>query len=269
MADEIRLEEGSVAQPPQGDAGTMGDGQVADGAGAGAAAAGVAAGTQGQPAAGTETPDYKAEVQKLQAATKELQSQFTKVSQDAARSQELLQTLEPYIDYSRIQGGQPGQAADEAGDADAESYFTKKDVKQLLDQQATTFRQELIAQNVRTKYPDVCDNGPKEVIVRWHLQNKTSPHEPAEKRIERAVEMTREILKAERESGRKEADDARKKTEDEARKKAAAAAQMSGTAATGPTSPASGTPQVNEEMTGENYVNARRNRRAQTQTVAP
>lgn len=268
MANEIRLEDSSGAQPPQGDAGTMDAGQTADGANAAATG-----GDAGAPA-GTETPDYKAEVEKLQATTKELQSQFTKVSQDHARSQELLRTLEPYIDYSRIQGGQPGQApgaqpTGEAADADAETYLTKKDVKQLLEQQANGFRQELIAQNARTKYPDMCDNGPKEVIVRWHLQNKTSPHEPAEKRIERAVEMSREFIKAEREAGKKEADDARKKTEDDAKKKAAAAAQMSGTAATGPTSPASGTPQTNEEMTGDNYVNARRTRRAQTQTVAP
>lgn len=271
MAGENRLEEGgqvSSNDSPQGadDSGTTGTtGQ--DDLNQGGQEGGQQAGG-GVDAAASATID-RAEFDKLQTQYKELQSQSTKASQEAARLQEMMKAVEPYIDYSRLpNAGQPAAAQGVEGESGEPEYLTSKQVKDLLSEQAKSFKQELIAQKVRAEYPDVCDNGPKEVIVRWHLENKTSPHEKPEERIKRAVEMTRDIFKSERQQGKTEAEKARETAEAEAKKKAAAAAKASGLGATGPTSPAQGG-QENQEMSDSSYVSDRRNRRAQTQTVAP
>lgn len=255
------------ADQTQQDAGTMDTGQQA------AAEGSADTGQQGKASGQKQdsgSVDYKAEVEKLSNQVKELQSQYTTTSQELSKSRELMQTLEPYIDYSRFQQAQGRQQQQgqqfETGEGE-EVYLTDKQVKQLLNQQADTFKQELVARDIRAKYPDVCDNGPKEVIVRWHLQNKTSPHEPPEKRIERAVEMTRQILENERKAGKEEAEKSRKAAEEEASRKAAAAAQMSGTASTGTTPPSQAAQP--QEMSGQSYIEQRRAKRNQTKTVSP
>jgi len=255
MADEEKDQTGSEGQPPQ-DAGTTAtDNQQAEDA--------------GHRAEAGDTTEYKTEFEKLQASHKELQGQFTTVSQEAAKTKELLQTLEPYIDYGRLptQGQQQQAQVQEGGDEEEETYMTAKQVRQLMTQVTQSVREEILAQNVRTKYPDVCDNGPNEVIVRWHLQHKTSPHESAEKRIEKAVEMTREMLKAEREKGKQEAEAERQKAQEEAKARAAAAAKAGGLGATGVTSPHEESKP--EQLTGESYIESRRARREKTRSVSP
>lgn len=252
MADneDIRNDNVSAGQPQQ-DAGTIAADQTA-----------------GDTSIVEDKTDYKAEHAKLQESQKELQAKFTQTAQEAARNKQLLDTISPYVDYSRLHGGQ-GANAPAAGQDDegAEEYLTSKQVKELVGNLSSKFKQELLAQNVRSKYPDVCDNGPNEVIVRHFLEKDTSPYETPEERIKKSVEKARDHLKSLKAEGRKEADAERAKAEADAKAKTAAAAKASGLAASGTTSPsaAAETP----ELTGESYVKQRRDRRAQTQTVSP
>lgn len=250
--EDIQNEDVSAGQPQQ-DAGTIAADQTAGEGDAGAAAA-------------EDQTDYKAEHAKLQESQKELQAKLTQTAQEAARHKQLLDTISPYVDYSRLQGGGNAPAAGSDED-EVEEYVTSKQVKELVGNLSAKFKQELLAQNVRAKYPDVCDNGPNEVIVRHFLDKDTSPYETPEERIKSAVEKAREHIKSLKAEGRKEAEAERAKTEAEAKAKAAAAAKASGLAASGNTSPsaAAETP----ELTGESYVQQRRDKRAQTQTVAP
>lgn len=272
MAEE---NEQGQAQPQQQDAGTTGEGQQQQAAEASQQAENTGSQQTGvddqNQSAESGQVDYKGEYEKLNNQVKELQSQFTTTSQELSRQQELMRTLEPYIDYNRYQQGQPGQQQGQGQQFETEEgeevYLTDKQVKDMLNKQASTFRQELVARDIRAKYPDVCDNGPKEVIVRWHLQNKTSPHEDPQKRIERAVQMTREILESERKAGQDQAEKQRKAAEEEAKKKAAAAAQMSGTASTGKTSPSQ--PEPPQQMSGQSYIEQRRAKRDKTKNVSP
>ena len=278
MAGENKLEQGSGAQPPQGDAGTPGAGQQQDAGAAGAAGAAAAQGA-GQGAAGSGAIDYKTEYEKLQASQKELQSQFTTVSQEAARTRELVEAIKPYVDYSRMgaQGGEgagvgANEAGSEAGAEGDETYLNAKQVKELLNSTVQQVRGEIIAQQVRSQYPDVCDNDWKEVIVRNELGKiaKTHPYEDAPQRIKRAVEAARTIIKGVQDEGRKQAEADHQKAEEEAKKKAAAAAAASGLEATGVTSPpGQGNQTGSQEMSNDSYVSGRRDRRAKTQTVAP
>jgi len=259
MAENENIQNDDVsAGQPQQDAGTIEADQTAgdnDSAGAAAAAA-------------EDQTDYKAEHAKLQESQKELQAKLTQTAQEAARNKQLLDTIGPYVDYSRLHGG-PGANAPAAGsdEEDAEEYVTGKQVKELVGNLSAKFKQELLAQNVRAKYPDVCDNGPNEVIVRHFLEKNTSPFETPEERIKSAVENARDHIKSLKAEGRKEAETERAKTEADAKVKAAAAAKASGLAASGTTSPS--TAAETPELTGESYVQQRRARRAQTQTVAP
>jgi len=262
-------EEGQDVQPQQ-DAGTMDAGQQQPADNSGQTT--DDAGSNEQQADSNDKVDYKSEVEKLANQVKELQSQYTTTSQELSRQQELMRTLDPYIDYGRLQKGQgqsiqPGQQ-DEEGE---EVYLTDKQVKELLNQQASTFRQELTTRDIRAKYPDVCkgENSPEESLVRVFLYQiaQSQPHLPSDQKIEQAVKKAREFIGSKVGEGKDEAEKSRKAAEEEAKKKAAAAAQMSGTASTGKTSPAQKEPQ--QEMSGENYIEQRRNRRNQTKTVAP
>jgi len=257
MADEnedIQTEDVSAGQP-QPDAGTT----VEDTPAAGDSDAAAAA-------ANEDTTDYKSEYEKIQETQKELQAKLTQTSQESARNKQLLEAVTPYVDYTRLQPGAAQQQP--AGDEDDdESYVTPKQVKEIVSNVTAKFQQELLAQNVRTKYPDVCDNGPNEVIVRHFLQKDTTPFNSPEERIESAVKSAREHIKSVKDEGKKEAEVERTKAEAEAKAKQAAAAKASGLAATGQTSPSA--PQEDQEMTGTNYVKDRRARRNRTQSVSP
>jgi len=264
MADQNELETGSETQSQQ-DAGTTGTDQNQD----------AGAGDTGTKDAGGQDAalDYKTEYEKLQTSQKELQSQFTTVSQEAARTRQMLEAVQPYVDYTRVPGQQQGAQAtgESAAEGDEEeTYLNAKQVKELLSHTVQEVRGEIIAQQVRSMYPDVCDDNWKEVLVRNELAKiaKTHPYEDAQQRIKRAVEAARGIIKGMQDEGRKEAEAERKKAEDEAKKKAAAAAAASGLEATGVTSP---TPQGSgsAEMTGQSYLNERRARREATRNVSP
>ena len=266
MADsEEKIETGSEAQSQQ-DAGATGSDQDAGVADEGKT------GEEGEAGSQEAASDYKAEYEKLQASQKELQSQFTTVSQEAAKTRQMLEAVQPYVDYTRLPGQQQqaaGQTAGEGTDEDEQTYLSAKQVKELLTHTVQEMRGEMIAQQVRGKYPDVCDNNWKEVLVRNELAKiaKTHPYDNPEQRIERAVEAARDIIKSMQDEGRKQAETEREKTEAEAKKKAAAAAAASGLQATGVTSPTkvSGSP----EMTGQSYLDNRRNRREATRNVSP
>jgi colicin import membrane protein len=218
MADEETIETGSEAQSQQ-DAGTAGDDQDAGAADTGKADEGAA----GSQDAGS---DLKAEYEQLQQEKKELQSQFTTVSQEAMRTRQMLEAVQPYVDYRRVPGQQQaGQSAGESEGDEEETYLSEKQVKELVSNTVQEVRGEIIAQQVRSTYPDVCDNGWKEVIVRSELAKiaKTHPYEDAQQRIKRAVEATRTIIKGVQDEGRKEAETERQKADAEAKKKAAAA----------------------------------------------
>jgi hypothetical protein len=264
MAKE--LEEGQTAS--QQDAGTGGEGQQSADAG-GAADSGQQADGSVQDGSAGQGGASGGELEKLRTDYQELQSKFTETSQELARNREMMETIKPYIDYSRLQppgAPQAGQQPNVEHEGE-EVYLTDRQVKELLANQDKQFRQELAARDVRAKYPDVCDNGPKEMVVRYFLQNDTSPYESPDKRIDRAVKKAKEFIENERKAGKTEAEKARQAAEQEAKKKAAAAAQMSGTGSAGPTTPTQQEPPT--EMSGSSYIEQRKNKRAATQTVAP
>jgi len=197
------------------------------------------AGTTGEDTAGAEaaaedTTDYKSEYEKIQESQRELQAKLTQTAQEATHNKKLLEAIKPYVDYTRLQPGAQQQPAEEEDD---ETYVTSKQVKEIVSNVSAKFQQELLAQNVRTKYPDVCDNGPNEVIVRHFLSKDTSPLTSPEDRIKNAVEKTRNYIKSLKDEGRKEAETAQTKAQAEAKAKAAAAAKASGLSASGVTAP--------------------------------
>lgn len=248
MAEERNNDETPAGQPPL-DAGTP----APDAA------------TAGQEPAPADAVDYKAEVEKLQNSYKELQGQFTTVSQEAARTRQLLDTVQPYIDYSRLQGaGAPPDHASSAGgsEADDETYLSSRQVQELLNKTVQDLRGEIIAQNVRMKYPDVCDGDWKEVIVRSELAKlaQSHPYDDPQRRIEKAVAKAREILTQERTQAKQEAAAERQKADEEAKKKAAAAASAAGLQATGTASPARTTDET-KPVTPVEYTQARQQRR--------
>jgi hypothetical protein len=255
MADEQEdIQEGFEDQPPQDDAGTPASD---DGTPAGDTAADQ-----------TDAVDHKAELEKLQASHKELQAQFTTVSQDAARNRQLMETLQPFVDYSRMGGQAPEGAGEPEGDEDDEVPLSRKQVREMMSSMAQELRGQMIAQGVRSKYPDVCDNDWKEVIVRNELAKlaKTHSFETPEQRIERAVNKAREILQGERDAGKSEAELARKKADEEARKKAAAAAKASGLETTAGTSPKQQEDDT-KPVSADEYASARQSRRHARQTL--
>ncbi len=256
MAEELNNQEALEGQPLQ-DAGTR---TTDDSAAAGGQAAEGAAGE----------PDYKTEFEKLQGSYKELQGEFTSVSQEAARTRQLMETLQPFIDYSRM-GGQPPVAGSGQEDAELDDTepLTRKQVQELMNNMAQELRGQIIAQNVRTKYPDVCDGDWKEVIVRNELAKlaRTHPYDTPEQRIDKAVAAARQILKGEREAGKADAEVERKKADEEARRKAAAAAKASGLESTGTSSPAPKLQDENKPVTADEYAQARQHRRYARETL--
>ena len=256
MADEFEgnqdVDGGAGSQPLENDAGTT------------EPASGVVTGNEG----GTATPesenqsdiDYKGEYTKLQESQKELQAKFTQSAQEAAQNAQLLRTISPYVDYARYQGqgGPTPNAADE--DPDDDEYVGKKEVEKRIEGLKSEFSQRLMAQTVRAKYPDVCDNGPNEVLVRHFMQSDQFPYKNAEERIAAAVKKTREHLQTLKSEGMKEAKSNEEKAAVERRAKEAAAAKASGLSASGNNAPPA--PQEdNNPVSADSYAENERNER--------
>ena len=251
MADNEEItQEGSESSTPQ----------------AGDSAAGAGTGTENLEspeagkgdAAGAGTNVDSGDIQKQLA-------ELTKSNKE--RSQELLSTLDPYIDYDRMNANRGG-AGGESSEED-EEFMSSKQVKALISNVSKTFKQELMAQNVRQKYPDVCDDGDNEVLVRHFIETKTLPTDSVEKRIDDAVKLTREHLKSFEDKGRKAAQTEKEAAEKTTAEKAAAAAKASGLATSGATqAPNKATEEdENKPVTPDDYVAGRQKKRLQRQNL--
>jgi hypothetical protein len=129
MAKE--LEEGQTAS--QQDAGTGGEGQQSADAG-GAADSGQQADGSVQDGSAGQGGASGGELEKLRTDYQELQSKFTETSQELARNREMMETIKPYIDYSRLQppgAPQAGQQPNVEHEGE-EVYLTDRQVKELL-----------------------------------------------------------------------------------------------------------------------------------------
>jgi len=245
---------------------------------AGGTAAGAGTGTEGQQQSGSpkagnaptvSIEDLNKKIEEISESNKNLQSQFTEVSQEAARSRELLTAIDPYIDYARMRGESGGGGSEGEGEGEGEeSYLTGKQVEKMITDVKKGVNEKILAMNIRSKYPDIFDNGPNEVLGRYFLQNKTIPTEKAEKRIEQAVKLTREHLKSLEDKGKKTADEEKAKAEAEAKAKAAAAAKASGLSPSGATTT---TPKPQEDenkpVTADDYVAGRQEQRLKRQNI--
>lgn len=224
----------------------------------------------GKPGAETKvetSPDIQKQLDELTTSNKELQSQFTTVSQDHARQSEMLAALEPYIDYDRMNTERAG-AGGEAGSADDEEYLNAKQVKQMLTEVTKTFQNTLQAQTLRQKHPDICDNGPNEQLVGWFLKNKTLPTDKPEARIESAIKQTRDYLAGLEKKGRTAAQTEKEAAEKKTAEKAAAAAKASGLATSVATTPeTTKTEDENKPVTADDYVAGRQKKRLQQQNL--
>lgn len=222
-----------------------------------------------QEDAGKQIEELSNKLNELTESNKSLQSHFTEVSQQSARQAELLAALDPYIDYDRLRrgtGGREGESGEEEGD---ETYLTGKQVEKMITDVKKGVSEQILAMNLRQKYPEIFDGGPNEILGRWFLQNKTIPTDSVEKRIEQAVKLTKDHLKSLEDKGRKSEKEETAKAEAEAKEKQTAAAQQSGLSPSGATetTPKPQEKDENKPVTPNDYVAERQKTRLQRQNL--
>jgi len=129
---------------------------------------------------------------------KDLQSEYTKTTQEIkkineehAKDKELLDSVTPYIDWSKASG-----AAEEGLDDDG--YVSKKELDAKIRELKQAQEIARVTMDFRRKYPDMVEY---EDQVGFYLQNKTDPRRKISDRIEKAVEYTKKFLEAERMKG--------------------------------------------------------------------
>ena len=140
----------------------------------------------------------------------------------------------------------------------------------MLSSVTQTFQNELIAQSVRSKHPDICDRGPNEQLVGWFLKNKTLPTDRPEDRIEQAIKLTKEYISGFESKGRTAALTEKEQAEKQDREKAAAAAKASGLATSGTTQTPNKEIQEEDEskpVTADGYAAARQKQRLARQNI--
>lgn len=186
---------------------------------------------------------------------KELQSEFTKMKQEMKELKEENELLSQETDWGQFQPEQTTSSPDTNSEGEDE-IVTKRDLSAYQKNMQQRIKANQLLQQFRTDNPDLQDY---EDIVDYQLRAKTNPKKPMEKRLQTAVEKTREFLKKEREKGRKSVEEQKQKEQEEEAK----ASGLGGSAK--PSSEGE-----EEEKTGEepdDYVAARRKLKNQKRTL--
>jgi hypothetical protein len=199
----------------------------------------------------TETEQLRKQVEELQASSSELQSKFDTLSQDSTRREQYIEQISPYVDFDGLKtAGQDTDSSEED-----QSFLTKAEAKALEQKITQTIATAEFQREFRVKYPDLGDKGPKEEMVRFFFENKTLRTDSFDKRLESAVNSTRNLLKTEQEKALKEKEAADEKAAKEAKEKEEAAAKASGLSSGTITSPQK---TEKESETTSDYINERR-----------
>jgi len=151
------------------------------------------------PAQESPQADTQSESANWEKRYKDLQPEYTKVTQEIkrikeeyAKDKELLDSVTPYIDWSKVNG-----VAEDGLDGD-DGYVSKKELDAKIRELKQTQEIARITMDFRRKYPDMVEY---EDQVGFYLQNKTDPRHKMSVRIEKAVEYTKKFLEAERAKG--------------------------------------------------------------------
>ena len=175
---------------------------------------------QPEPASKVEPPGEPPKDVDWEERYKNLESDHTKTSQELTEQKQFVDTVTPYVDWGKVQGGEEKPSDEEQG------FIDKKAHADSLRELSNTVDVKLLALGFRQAHPELKPyeetiTGP--ALARLRQQY---PRESIEKVMDRAARFTTELLEQERNKG---AEDAEKK------KQEAAAAEGLGSA--GPTSP--------------------------------
>jgi len=153
----------------------------------------------------------------------ELQSKYDKVSQDAERNRELLELLA---------SGKKNEQQEEEYDPDGDEFMTKNEAKAFEKRINDKIATDNFIRDFRASNPDLADKGPKEEMVRYFFEKEKGLFD---KRLEKAVEATKNLLKSEQDKGTTKTKAEIEKAAKETKAKAQAAAKASGLSSVGTT----------------------------------
>ena len=181
--------------------------------------------------------DFEKRYKDLQSHTTKVEQELKEVKTEYDKDKELLNTVEPYIDWDRMNPEQK-----EEPDINAKLIELQRKIE--LNQ---------ITQDFRTKYPDMV---PYEELVGAML-SRTDARRPMPERIGKAVGYVQKLLEAERLKGIEEAE---KKKKDKKTKEAEASGFSESKNAKGEKEP--------EGETYEDYIKDRKTRTNQAMGIA-
>jgi len=174
---------------------------------------------------------------------KDLQSDHTRISQESAKNQQLIEAVSPHINWAALEKAQRGESPEYS--EDEMTFVSKKDLNEHLRKVEQKIATETFRQDFRRDYPDLADKGPKEEMVRFFFEQKTLRTDTFDKRLKSAVASARNLFKSEQQKGKNEGD-----------QKNAEAAAASGLISASPkTFPES---EPKKEETPQSYVDALR-----------
>jgi len=195
--------------------------------------------TQPDAAAQVEAP---AEAVNWEQRYKDLQSDHTRISQESAKNQQLIEVVSPHVNWQDLERAQRGESPESSGDE--MTFVSKKELNEHLRKVEQRMATQNFVQEFRQNHPDLADRGPKEEMVRFFFEQKTLKTDPFDKRLKNATDSARNFLKVEQQKGK----------DGSTQKDAEAAAAGGLISATPKTSPK---PEPKEE-TPQNYVDSLR-----------
>lgn len=147
---------------------------------------------------GQEAPNYEQQY-------KDTQAKLTEASQELADNKQLLDTVSPYVDWGKVQGGEEKPSEEEG-----QGFIDKKAHADSLKELSDNVDIKLLTLEFRQDHPEL---KPYEGLVGFNLLNNTTKNKPIKQRMADAVKMTQEFLEKERTTGKEEAE---KKTQEAA-----------------------------------------------------
>lgn len=160
---------------------------------------------QPEPASKVEPPEEPPQDVNWEERYKNLESDHTKTSQELADNKQLLDTVSPYVDWGKVQGGEEKPPEEEG-----QGFIDKKAHADSLKELSDNVDIKLLTLEFRQDHPEL---KPYEGLVGFNLLNNTSKNKPIKQRMGDAVKMTQEFLEKERTAGKEEAE---KKTQEAA-----------------------------------------------------
>jgi len=184
---------------------------------------------------------------------KTLEAELAKVSQRAASTETLMQTLAPFVERgfgAQQEQSQEPPEQDLGMTTDDESTFIsradhKKAIQELRTELLSTVRGTLLEQHLRQQYPDLADKGPKEDAFQGFARKRINALNPAQRRVQDAVaraldeaaQDTRNWLRSIEQTGESKAKTDQQKKDQQAKEKQAAGIAASGLSSSGVSAP--------------------------------